>query len=151
MSSEPAGFSRPSGSMDNSKETPESRGFSSLCPTEDPALKPLWSAPATMIPAGAVVPTTPVSARHFVVEAGAAPCSAEPASHMRQDRKPALLPFIQRLVQRVRRVGDFLQRGRRTRHVVGAFAQLRHGIIGPLLVLACVHPLSGALLSQLPE
>src|SRR4029079_3785648 len=59
--------------------------------------------------------------------------AAKPVVHMGQHGKAALLAVVQRLVERVGRIGDLLHGGRRSRHVVGALAQARHRIDRPLL------------------
>src|SRR5215468_560660 len=59
--------------------------------------------------------------------------AAKPAASMGQDGEPPLLVLIQRLVEWIRGIGDLLHGGRHRRHGVGAFAQVRHRVLGLLL------------------
>src|SRR5215210_2257476 len=122
MSSKPTAFSRPSGQQKEPKSRGNPAAFCGTLVVEHSTLQPLWTAPATTIPAGVAVPTIPVPTGRAVVESAVAPCSTEPAAHMRQDRKPAFLAVIEGFVERVRRVRDLLQGRRRNCHVVGPFA-----------------------------
>ena len=59
--------------------------------------------------------------------------TTKPAVHTGQHGKPALLAVVQRLVERVGRIGDLLHGGSGSRHVVGVVAQARHRIVRLLL------------------
>src|SRR5581483_678711 len=79
--------------------------------------------------------------------------SAE-AAVVGQQREPPLLALVERLVERVGRIRDLLQRGGRRRHVVGALAQPRDRVFRLLLtalVVLRLHPRIGAIDAQFRE
>src|SRR3984893_2039060 len=146
MSSKPAGFSRPIGTAGKDEKKPPESGGSSTFPGDRRAARsePLRAFPVTMVPARAAVT---IVAAITVAKAVVPPALAVPA-HMRQDGKATFLAFIEGLVERVSRVSDLLQRCRRGRHSVGAFAQARHRILRLLLIRIIprrVHPRIGAI------
>src|ERR1700675_4210408 len=154
MSSKPLGFSRPCRGGENAKSRRIPAAFPWIfgdwsTARLEPAGVPIAVA-VHMIPVAAAVP---IAAHHAMLEAAMMPTTAEPAFHMGQDGKPALLAVVERLVERVGRIGDLLQRGRRGRHVVGAFAQARDRIVGLLLILVrlCVYRRIGAIDPHLGE
>src|SRR6185437_253496 len=83
-----------------------------------PSSEPLRTA---VVPALAVA----VAAVHAALVAVVPPAvaAAKPVLHMGQDLEAALLAVVQRLVERIGRIRDLLQRRGGGRHVVGAIAQ----------------------------
>src|SRR5450756_3216775 len=82
-----------------------------------------------MIRAPTAVPVAVAMVHHVVLEATVAPVfAAESAFHVGEHREAPLLALVEGLVERVGRISDLLQRRRRGRHVVGAFAQACHRI-----------------------
>ena len=55
---------------------------------------------------------------------------------MREEREATLLAVVEGLVERIGRIRDTLQRRRRGRHPVGAFAQARYRIVRLLRIVA---------------
>ena len=99
----------------------------------------------------AIIAAIPAAIVAVTVKAGSMP---RPASLRRrrtgapwgQHGKAALLAVIQRLVERIGRIGDFLHGRRRGRHVVGALRRRATGSSGFcwLVVFSGIHPRIGA-------
>src|ERR1700722_9783339 len=95
----------------------------------EPGLEPLGAAPAAMVSVRPVAEAA-IAVLAAAIHAALPPAlAAEPVSPVCQDGEPALLAFVEGLVQRVSRIGDLLHRGRRGSHIVGAAAQARHRIL----------------------
>src|SRR5262249_2169614 len=80
----------------------------------DPARGP--PEPLAVAPVRSAVAVETVEGRPAVAVHHAVAPAAKAAVHAGQDAKPALLPLIEGLVERVRRIGDLLHLGCRGRH-----------------------------------
>src|SRR6202790_3021895 len=122
MSSKAAGFSRPSRKRKSRRNPAASSRFRPI--EAGPRSEPVGAAAVAVIPVAIAV------AIHAMLVAAMAFAALGPALHMvGQDGEAAFLAVVQRLVERVSRVGDLLHRCRRAGHVVGAFAQAGHRIV----------------------
>src|SRR5882672_10050847 len=147
-------FSRPLASPGNGKKPLNFSGFRRYRDrsAESECLEPLAAAPiraAVAIVAIPVETTTPAAVVAVTVKAAVRAHTALPHTavvapafaaaktvlHVGQHGKPALLAVIQRLVERVGGIGDFLHRRSRGCHVVGALAQACYRIVRLLLAV----------------
>src|ERR1700730_9279390 len=137
--------------LSRAKKPLESSGYS--------ISRPSWARRSE--PPGAIPSVPPVHARaaiavHTALHPAVPPAvfAAEPAAVMGQQGQAALLAVVERLVERVGRVGDLLQRRCRSCHVVGLLAQARHRIVRLLLILRAIlglHPRVSAIDPQLDQ
>src|SRR6266481_746414 len=119
----------------------------------------IWGAESARSEALTATVAVPIRAAIVAVHAALEPAvppafCAKLATAMGQKRKPALLTVVERLVERVSRIRDLLQRRSRGRHIVGTLAQPRHRILRLLLidlVILRLHPRVGAIDPQLGE
>src|ERR1700730_4091298 len=117
------------------------------------AFSMIWGAGSARSEPLAAAVAVPIRAAIVAVHAALEPAvppafCAKLAAVMGQQRKPALLAVVERLVERVSRIRDLLQRRGRGRHIVGPLAQPRHRIIHLLLiglVILRLHPRVGAI------
>src|SRR5260370_10371527 len=95
------------------------------------AAVPIVTVAVEVVIATAVVAVPVAAAIHHAVLEAAVPAyaAAEPMPHMSQGGETPLLAVVQRLVERIGRIRDFLHPGRLRRHVVGAVAQARARIM----------------------
>src|SRR6516164_7682806 len=106
-------------------------GIRRLCwqleePLDAPVLGTRWR--STLEPLR-TSPARPAVAVTAAIEPAASPAfSAETAGAMGQDGEATLLALVERLVERIGRVGDLFHRRCRRRHAVGALAQPRHRV-----------------------
>src|SRR5690349_8180823 len=121
MSSKRCGFPGAVRPLQLSVKPPESGGFQILRNTS-PALMVMTSGSAPLqpllAPAAAVAIAIAVTAGHAMTEAVAPSAAAKAAGPVGQDRQAPLLAFIERLVERIGRVGDLLHRRSRARHEI---------------------------------
>src|ERR1700739_3239400 len=135
--------------LETKKAAGPQRLFAEIQPIK--GLEPLVAAPVVPVHVHAAIAVTPMA--HAALKPAVSPAFATTPTTvmMGQHDEPALLAVIERLVERVCRIGDLLQHRRPGRHVLSALAQASHGIIGRLLVLRfflSLHPRGGALDSQ---
>src|SRR5579864_5953496 len=113
MSSPPAEFSRLHPPSLNSGKATGFRWLSLI--SAGPKSAPSEPFRPAMVP---ILPIAVVAIHAALISAVPPAAAVEPVFHMGQDLEPALLALVQRLVERIGRIGDLLQRRGGRRHVV---------------------------------